>query len=360
MSDPGWMQTALVQARLALGNTAPNPAVGAVIVRDGVMLGQGYTEPVGGPHAETQALAAAAALGHDVRGATLYVTLEPCCHHGRTPPCTDAILAAGIGRVVVGVVDPFPAVSGRGITQLRDAGVDVEVGVLAEACAELVVGFTRVVTGGLPEVGAKAAITLDGRIATASGESKWITGEAARAHGHSLRATHDAILVGIETALADDPRLTCRTADGRDPVPVVLDSRLRLPADARLLAGSCRALVFCAEDAPARELDADVVRVPRLDGGLDLVAVLSELGRRGHHRVLVEGGGRVHRSFVDRDLVDHFYLYLAPTLVPGGRPWLAGPALQKLADAPRYAAPSVTPLGDDILLHVRARAAAVG
>ncbi len=238
---------------------------------------------------------------------------------------------------------------------LRDAGIEVELGVRAEVCGQLVLGFQRVVcAGGLPEVTCKAAISADGRIATASGESQWITGVAARAHGHRLRAGHDAILVGIETVLADDPRLTCRAPGGQDPVPVVLDSRFRLPAAARLLRGKRRPMVMVGEQAPSRDVGADMVRVGTGAGGLDLVEALRVLGERGMHRVLVEGGGRVHRSLLDAGLVDTVYLYVAPLLVPGGRPWVGGPPIEGLAEATRLGRPEMQRLGDDVLLVFRA------
>lgn len=353
MTDEAAMALAVEAGRRALGRTAPNPPVGAVLVRGGEVIGEGWTRPPGGAHAEVVALADARDRGHDPRGATMVVTLEPCCHHGRTPPCTDAILEAGVSRVVVGVVDPYPPMRGRSLAQLEAAGVEVKLGPAARACTELMLGFLRVHEGGLPEVGLKVATTLDGRLATASGESRWITGEAARRHGHVLRDRHDALLVGIGTALADDPELTCRVEGGRDPVPVVLDTNLRLPADARLLHGSRRAVVVCAEDAPDRELQADLVRVPRGPGGLDVVAALRALGARGLHRILVEGGADVHRSLLDAGVVDHVYAYVAGTVVPGGRSWTGGPPLAALGDAPRFGAPEVTPLGDDVLLHYR-------
>lgn len=353
MNDAAAMDLALEEGRRALGTTAPNPPVGAVLVARGEVIGRGYTRPPGGDHAEVAALEDARARGHDPRGAVLYVTLEPCCHWGRTPPCTDALLAAGVSRVVVGVVDPYPAMQGASLELLRRAGVEVSLGVRAEACRAHMKGFLRVYEGGLPEVSLKAAVSLDGHLATATGESRWITGEAARRHGHVLRHQHDALLVGRGTAQADDPRLTCRLPEGAHPVPVVLDSELVLDAGAALLHGPRRAVVCCAEDAPERELAAEVVRVPRGAGGLDLRAVLRALGERGLHRVLVEGGGQVHRSFLDAGLVDHVYVYVAGTLLPGGRSWVAGPPVDALASAPRLGRPEVEPLGDDVLLHYR-------
>lgn len=353
--DAGFMGLALEQARRALGRTAPNPSVGAIVVRDGVVLGQGHTQPVGGPHAEVEAIRDAESHGHDLSGATLYVTLEPCCHWGRTPPCTDLIIRSGLRRVVVGVVDPYPPMQGKGLARLRAAGIEVVQGVRSEEAAGVVRGFTRTITQGLPEVTAKVAASLDGRIATAAGESQWITGEAARTDGHRLRATHDAILVGIGTVLADDPRLTCRLPDGKDPVPVVLDTHLRIPLEARLLTAGAPPVVVCAEDAPVRRIPADVIRVPRLAaGGLDPEVALRRLAERGLHRILVEGGGRIHRSLFDAGRVDTLHLYLAGVLIPGGRSWLGGEALEHLAEAPRLPGPpEVRTLGADVCLTWR-------
>jgi len=344
------MDRAVELARQGLGTTAPNPAVGAVIVAGHTVLGEGYTRPVGGPHAEVVALRQAAEAGHDVRGATMYVTLEPCCHHGRTPPCSDAIVEAGLARVVVGVVDPYPPMRGNSLAQLGEAGIEVSLGVRAEQCAGLVRGFTRAVIAGLPEVTCKIAASVDGHIATHAGESKWITGEPARLHGHRLRAEHDAILVGAGTVRADDPRLTLRGLPGSDPVPVVLDTGLRLPDDAAVLAHPRGAVIVCAEDAPERDLPATVVQVPRGPGGVDIRAALAALVDRGLHRVLVEGGATVHRSLLDARFVDTLHVYLAGVLIPGGLPWLGGPPLEGLADARRLGRPDVTPVGDDLRL----------
>lgn len=354
-ADQHFMGLALEQARQALGRTAPNPSVGAVIVRDGQVLGVGRTQPVGGPHAEVEAVRNAHERGHDdLSGATMYVTLEPCCHWGRTPPCTDTILREGLGRVVVGVVDPYPPMQGKGLSRLRGAGVQVELGVREDEAADVVRGFTRTLTKGLPEVTCKVATTLDGHIATAKGESRWITGPEAREDGHRLRASHDAILVGVGTALADDPRLTCRVEGGADPVPVVLDTDLRLPLSARLLDAGAPAVIICAEDAPARVLPADIVRVPRGPGGVDVLAALRAIAGRGLHRILVEGGGQVHRSLLDGGFVDTLHVYLAGTLVPGGIPWLGGPALDRLDGALRLGSPAdIRRLGDDVRLTWR-------
>ncbi|MEQ1501700.1 MAG: bifunctional diaminohydroxyphosphoribosylaminopyrimidine deaminase/5-amino-6-(5-phosphoribosylamino)uracil reductase RibD [Myxococcota bacterium] len=361
-SDRAYLQRALGLAGIALGNTAPNPPVGAVIVRDDQVIGEGWTQPAGSDHAEVVALAHCAASGHDPRGATLYVTLEPCCHHGRTPPCTSAILAAGIRRVVIGVLDPFPAMRGRSVALLREAGVEVVLGVEEEACARRILGFARAVGYGLPEVTLKAAVSADGRIATARGESKWITSPLAREAGHQLRARHDAVMVGIGTVLADDPQLTTRLPDGAvrgrsgpaDAVPVVLDSSLRIPASAKLFGSSRRAVVVCAEDAPARDLPGDVVRVRRgPDGRLDPEAALRALVARGLHRVLVEGGGLVHRAMLDRGLVDTLELFVAPVLVPGGRSFVGGPPIDALSAAVSMQVTELERVGPDV--HVAFR-----
>jgi diaminohydroxyphosphoribosylaminopyrimidine deaminase/5-amino-6-(5-phosphoribosylamino)uracil reductase len=349
--DDAHMGRALALARSGLATTTPNPSVGAVIVKEGQIIGQGHTQPVGGPHAEVVALADAAARGQDLRGATLYVTLEPCCHFGRTGPCTAAILAAGLARVVVAIPDPNPLMQGKGLALLRDAGLTVELGVEAEAASALVVGFSRAITFGLPEVTAKIATSLDGHLATAQGESKWISGEAARAHAHRLRAEHDAILVGIGTVLADDPALTNRSGEGGQPRPVVLDSGLRIPENAAIFGHPRRPVVYCGPDAPERTLAADVVRVGSGPRGLDLEAVLRDLVARHHHRILVEGGAKVHRALFEGRWVDHLVVYLAAVLVPGGRSWLGGPPVDSLSEATRLGAPSVESLGPDLALR---------
>lgn len=352
MTPKMWMHRALELAESALGRTAPNPPVGAVIVRDGVFVSEGHTQPVGGAHAEIVAIRSAKKAKRDVAGCEMYVTLEPCCHVGRTPPCTNAIIESGIKKVIIGTVDPYKAMRGRGIRQLREAGVDVEVGVEQDKALRVIRGFHRACLHGLPEVTCKTAISLDGAIATAEGESQWITGPEARQYGHQLRATHDAILVGVGTVVADNPRLNCRALGGKDPIPVVLDTKLRISESAALFSAGTRPILFCGEDAPYRELDADVVRVPLNDGGtLDITRVLRHLAARGVHRVLVEGGAEVHRTCIDANLVDTLYVFVAGTVIPGGRRWLAGPALQHLEKAPRFGPPKVMTVGDDVMLQ---------
>ncbi len=346
MTDWRFMGQALEVARRAAGRTSPNPMVGAVVVRDGQVIAEGWTQPPGQDHAEPHALAK---LGGRADGATMYVTLEPCCHYGRTPPCTDAIVRSGVARVVIGIVDPFPLVSGRGIEALRAAGITVDVGVREDECRRLNRGFLRAVADGLPEITLKAAISLDGRIASEAGESRWITGPAARAAGHALRDSHDAVLVGVGTVLADDCGLDTRIPGGRNAVPVVLDSRLRTPPTARVLTAGRRAIVICAEDAPPNDLVADVVRVPRGPDGVDLRAALRAVVARGHHHVLVEGGATVHRALLDAGLADRLELFLNGRVLAGGPGMVAGPGFG-LAAAPAFRFVRSAPVGDD--LHV--------
>lgn len=349
MSDADWMLRCLELARQGEGTVAPNPMVGAVVVRDGEVLAEGYHVAPGLDHAEPAALRK---LDFSAPGATMYVNLEPCCHHGRTPPCTDAILRAGIRRVVVGMVDPFPQVAGEGIRLLREAGVEVTVGVEEEACRALNAGYLSSLNLGRPRVWLKAGVTLDGRIADGWGASRWITSDAARARAHQLRARCDAVMVGSGTLLADDPSLNTRLQGGRDALPVVIDSGLRISANAKVLTAGRRPVVFCGPSAPDRpELAADVVRVGLGEGGLDLAAVLGELDRRGVHNLLVEGGGRLARSLLDAGLVDRLVLFVAPKLLAGGPGFIAGPAIP-LADAPEFAVRTLDRVGPDVVIEL--------
>jgi diaminohydroxyphosphoribosylaminopyrimidine deaminase/5-amino-6-(5-phosphoribosylamino)uracil reductase len=364
MSPEAAMRLALAQARRASGRTFPNPAVGAVVLRGGRVLGRGYTRPAGGPHAEVVAIEAArrrhgaAAL----RGAWLAVTLEPCAHVGRTAPCADLVAQVGISRVLVGHIDPHPSVSGRGLRRLRRAGVEIALGVLERECREQHRGFLSVCERGRPFVALKLATSLDGRIATAAGESRWITGERARAAVHALRARVDAILVGSGTARADDPELTARR-DGRvvhTPVRVVVDSQLRTPPTARLFAAGGGAIAVCAAGAPRsrrQALEARGVRVlpvARAAGGLDLRRALSRLAAAGLTEVLVEGGGQIAAALLRRGLVDELHWFVAPRLLGGdGRPALGPLALASLARAPRLRDVSLRRLGEDWVLRGR-------
>lgn len=361
------MTAALGLARRGLGRVWPNPAVGSVLVRpdlDGRIVGRGWTQPGGRPHAETEALARAGAAA---RGATAYVTLEPCAHHGETPPCSEALIAAGVARVVVAAGDPDPRVSGKGISMLEAAGISVSTGVCAAAAQDLNAGFFLRVVENRPLVTLKAATTLDGRIATATGESQWITGEAARRLGHALRARHDAILVGIDTVLADGPTLTCRLPGLEEcsPVRVIADSHLRLPITSRLAetAGEFPTWAVCARGVdPARregltkrgitviETEPDGAGRPRVD------AMLAELAKRGITRLLIEGGGQVAAAFLGANRVDGIAWFHAPSVIGGdGLPAVAGLGLSRLADSPGFVRVSRTDAGPDVLEEFQRR-----
>lgn len=322
--DAAFLEMAYGLAAKGRGLTSPNPTVGAVVVRAGRVVGWGYHERAGGPHAEILALGRA---GDRARGATLYVTLEPCVHWGRTPPCIDAVRASGVRRVVVSARDPNPRVDGRGIARLRRSGIEVSAGLFAERHAKLNAFHTKFITRHIPWVTLKAALAADGKIAAAGGDSRWITSVAARDEVHLLRGEYDAILVGIGTALRDDPRLTVRHAAwGRRPLRrVVLDSRLRLPLEARLLASPAagRPLIFAGPGADAKKAEslrrkgAEVVAVGETGTGLDLGEILLELGKRDIVSVLIEGGGRVFTSFLSGGLADGICLMISPRLVGG-------------------------------------------
>lgn len=351
------MDLALVHARS--GRPSPNPHVGAVVVKDGELIATGHHERAGTEHAEIIALRAA---GDRAKGATLYVTLEPCNHHGRTPPCTEGIVASKVARVVVGCRDPNPHVEGNGIETLRSAGIDVTLGVREPQCRHSIAPWAKHITTGLPYVSLKLALSLDGRIATRSGASKWVTGPDARAKVHLLRSRHDAIAIGIGTALADDPRLTVRDAPGTSPMRVVFDTKLRLQASSRLAqtAREVPTLVLCGADAahePEEELTAlgvEVVRAPlATEGRLDAVLALRYLAQRGVVSLMVEGGAELAGSFLAARLADELHAFIAPILLgPRGRPgavdW-AGPDTPQ--QAPRIAAPQWELVGEDAYVH---------
>lgn len=355
------MDLALAEARH--GRPAPNPHVGAVVVSAGQVVGVGHHARAGEAHAEVNAIRAA---GEHARGATLYCTLEPCNHHGRTAPCTDAILAAGITRVVVGCADPARHGRTSGAARLRDAGVEVVLGVREGEAREAIEDFACLVTKKRPLVVLKAAVTLDGRIATRTGDSKWITGEDARREAHRLRDRADAVMVGIGTVLADDPRLDVRMVEGRDPIRVVLDTHLRTPPEARLIAHASTRPTWLVHgpDAPPARRDAlardgvELIEAPLEEGALDLGWVLTELGRRDVMRLLVEGGGRVHGALLDRGLADRAEIFVAPLVLgdPGARP------LAEMRDPPMHIASAfrlddlqIVQLGRDVLFrgHLR-------
>src|SRR5216683_703382 len=352
-SDLQAMRAALALARRGLGRVWPNPAVGCVILNEDKVVGRGWTQPGGRPHAETEALARAGAAAH---GATAYVTLEPCCHWGRTPPCADALIAAGLSRVVVALEDPDPRVAGGGVARLRAAGIAVAAGLGAAEAAEINAGFFR-------------RVRLDGRIATASGESRWITGAPARERAHLLRATHDAILVGTDTVIADDPQLTCRLPglDAHSPVRVVIDRQLRIPLDARVFAEARQVpswvVTLASTDQARRKAlsDAGVVVIaaePDPAGHIDLGRALTLCGERGLTRLLVEGGGRLAAALLRGGLVDRLVWLHAPLLLGGdGVPAVAELGLDALADAPGFERLASETVGEDVLTIFRARRA---
>jgi diaminohydroxyphosphoribosylaminopyrimidine deaminase/5-amino-6-(5-phosphoribosylamino)uracil reductase len=351
VSADRWMARCLELAERARGRTAPNPMVGALIVSGEEVLAEGWHHAAGQPHAEIEALRAA---GERARGCTMVVNLEPCCHYGRTPPCTEAIIAAGITRVIVGMEDPDPRMQGRAIQLLRDVGIEVELGVLGEECRRLNRAYLIAKEQSRPMIVLKAALSLDGRIASAEGESQWITGEPARQAGHGLRDVHDAVLVGSGTLIADNPSLSTRVEGGRNARPVLLDTELRCAPDARVLSAGLRPLIYCAVDAPQRDLDADIVRVERSDAGLELSAVLSDLVSQGILSVLVEGGGRVHHSLLSRGWVDQVHLFIAPMVLAEGPGWVRGTPFP-LRGAPRLQVQEVSSVGEDIHLVLEPR-----
>jgi len=338
------MEMALELAESGFGRAAPNPLVGALLVKGGRIVGSGYHRAFGEAHAEVVAIEAA---GQKAKGAALYVNLEPCRHHGKTPPCTDAIVAAGIKKVVYGTRDKHPAARG-GLEVLVGKGIEIEGPVLEKRCAEINAPFFKHVATGRPLVLAKWAMTIDGKVATSTGESRWISSDASRRLVHIWRGRSGAVLVGIGTALADDPFLNCREAGMPSPVKVILDAECRLPPEARLFEpdleepGQVRVLVYASENAPAdrvealRERGAEVVQVASARGLVSLSAALEDLGRRGVNLVLVEGGSEVLGSFFDAGFIDHVLVFVSPKLVGGraAKSALGGEGLARMLDAP--------------------------
>ncbi len=352
------MRQALDLAAKAIGRTSPNPLVGAVVVQNGSIVGTGYHAAAGQPHAEAIALREA---GERARGATLYVTLEPCDHRGQTPPCTEAVLESGVTRVVAAVEDPDPRVAGRGIGRLRESGLRVEVGLLEEEARRLNAAYFKHRKTGLPLVTLKWAMSLDGRTATRNGSSRWITSEEARREAHRLRATHDAVLIGIGTALRDDPELTCRLPDGRDPIRVVVDSSLRLPPTARLLRTGPPGRVIVASiasvDAVRKasliEAGAELLLCEPAEGRVSLRDLLGHLARRGVLSVLVEGGATVHAAFLEAGLADRVSAFVAPIVVGGAEAAgsVAGKGVTDMAQALRLRQVKTRTVGPDIWIE---------
>ncbi|WP_028536966.1 bifunctional diaminohydroxyphosphoribosylaminopyrimidine deaminase/5-amino-6-(5-phosphoribosylamino)uracil reductase RibD [Paludibacterium yongneupense] len=359
-NDFHYMQRALRLAAGASVRAAPNPGVGCVLVRDGRILGEGATLEAGSDHAEIQALKAAVAAGEDVAGATAYVTLEPCSHHGRTPPCADALIRHGIARVVAALRDPFPAVAGQGLERLRAAGVEVSCGVLESEAREVQRGFLSRIERGRPWVTLKAAASLDGATALRNGASQWITGPDARRDVHRLRARCDAILTGSGTVLADDPQLTVRdTPVARQPLRIVLDSGLRTSADSRIYQGGNTLLVSCLDDEerlrPYRAGGGETLCLPSaVDGRVDLAALLAALGARGVNQLMVEAGAVLSGALLGAGLVDELILYLAPSFLgASARGLFAWPELCSLDARIRFDIAETRKVGADLRLTLR-------
>jgi diaminohydroxyphosphoribosylaminopyrimidine deaminase/5-amino-6-(5-phosphoribosylamino)uracil reductase len=350
------MRQAVALARRGVGKTSPNPAVGCVIVRDGAVVGRGWHKKAGTPHAEVHALNDAGALA---AGADVYVTLEPCAHFGKTPPCARALIAAGVARVYVGMVDPNPLVAGAGIGMLREAGIEVETGLLEELCRGLNRPFVKWIQTRLPYVILKSALTLDGKTATASGDSKWITSDRARREVHRLRGRVDAIMVGVGTVLKDDPQLTCRVPGGKDPLRVVVDSTLRIPLHAALFGAHSAAgtlVATCSRDADRigalSSRGAEILNCKESEGRVDLADLFGQLGERGIQSILLEGGSHLAGAALRAGLIDHCMIFLAPKLVGGaGLGLFSGDGVAMMGDAIRLEGMTVKRVGVDLLVE---------
>jgi len=360
MPEKEFMRRAIALAAKGEGKTRPNPLVGAVVVKDGRIIGEGYHTKYGSLHAEREALADCIAKGNDPKGADMYVTLEPCCHTGKQPPCTQALAESGIARVFVGSSDPNPLVSGKGNEFLKKHGIEVESGFLKSECDSLNPIFFHYITTGTPYVALKYAMTADGKIATSTGASKWITGPEARRHAHSLRNRYASILVGINTVLKDNPMLNCRLEGGVNPLRIVLDSSLRIPLDSALVqtAREIPLLLVCgSRDLSKAEqlerLGAEVLPLPGFDGRPDIKALVAELGRRGIDSLLIEGGSQVHYSALKAGIVNHVYSYVAPKIFGGEQALgpVSGAGAQAVSDAFPLVISKTQMLGADILIE---------
>jgi diaminohydroxyphosphoribosylaminopyrimidine deaminase/5-amino-6-(5-phosphoribosylamino)uracil reductase len=356
--DIAFMKKAITLARKGLGRTSPNPMVGAVVVRNGIVVGRGFHQKAGGPHAERIALAQA---GGKARGATLYVNLEPCNHFGRTPPCTQAIFESGIKKVVFGMTDPNPTVKGGGAAWLRSQGIDVVRGVLEEDCRRLNEVYAKWITTGLPYVILKAATSLDGRIATRTGDSKWISNEHSRLLVHRLRNQVDGVLVGIGTVIKDDPLLTVRLPRGKikDPLRIVIDPRLRISQKARILTSSGKTLIISGARVPIRKRKGletkgvEILSLPARDGHISIKELLTHLGRRGITSLLIEGGAEVYSAFLNEQQVDKLVIFMAPCLIGGRKAvgMIGGTGVAKISEAFRLKEMKVKSLAGDILVE---------
>lgn len=361
-ADEAAMRQALQLAEQAIGLSDPNPRVGCVILApDGRLLGAGHTQAAGQAHAEIMALRDAQARGEDVRGATAYVTLEPCAHHGRTPPCCDALIAAGLGRVVAALGDPNPQVAGQGMARLQAAGIRTGLGLLAVPARELNIGFFSRMLRARPFVRMKIAASLDGRTALPDGRSQWITAESARRDGHAWRRRAGALLTGIGTVREDDPRLDVRLVPTQhQPLRVIVDSRLETPPGARILQPPGQVLIYAAQDSAERATalratGAEIVLLPDPSGKVDLAALMHDLGGRGINELHVEAGHKLNGSLLRAGLVDEFLVYLAPKLLGQGREMAAFGPLNSLDEAPQLLWREITPVGEDLRLIARPR-----
>ncbi|MGI6008216.1 MAG: bifunctional diaminohydroxyphosphoribosylaminopyrimidine deaminase/5-amino-6-(5-phosphoribosylamino)uracil reductase RibD [Ruminococcus sp.] len=357
MKAEEYMRRAIALAEKARGFTSPNPMVGAVIVKDGKIIGEGYHERCGELHAERNALAS---CKESAKGAQMYVTLEPCCHYGKTPPCTEAIIEAGIGKVIIGSRDPNPKVAGKGVKILREAGIEVQEDFLRDECDAVNPVFFQYITTGMPYLVLKYAMTADGKIASWTGKSQWITGGEARNHVHQLRHYYRGIMVGIGTVLADDPMLNCRIEGLRSPVRIVCDSSLRIPLDSRLCrsAGEYPLIIACAEEEEYKKkelekMGAEVLCFPDGNGQVDLSKLLKELGRREIDSVLVEGGAVLNSAVVQTGLVRKCCVYIGGKILGGEN--AKGPVGGRGAEEPdkglQLVNPTVTVFGNDVLLE---------
>ncbi|WP_018250234.1 bifunctional diaminohydroxyphosphoribosylaminopyrimidine deaminase/5-amino-6-(5-phosphoribosylamino)uracil reductase RibD [Orenia marismortui] len=357
MTDKDYMQLALDLARQAEGRTTPNPLVGAVIVKGGKIVGQGYHHYAGGPHAEINALREA---GKDAKGAIVYLTLEPCSHYGKTPPCANTLIKAEVKKVVIAMEDPNPKVAGNGIKLLNEAGIETEVGLLKEEAKKLNEVFLKYITTNRPFVILKNAMTLDGRIATKTGDSKWITGKESRALVHRIRDKVDGILVGVGTVLADNPRLTTRLGEGgEDPIRIILDSSLEIPLDAKVINQDSSAQTIIATVKTSnkeKKMRLENLGVEIIEAGerglVDLDILLKKLGEREITSLLVEGGSRVNSSFLEERLVDKIYYFIAPKIIGGldAIPVLGGKGVERIEEGIKLVDKKITQLGDDILI----------
>lgn len=370
MPEEKYMRRAIELAKKGSGHVNPNPLVGAVIVRDGEIIGEGYHECYGQLHAERNAIANAKKRGNSLEGSTIYVTLEPCCHYGKTPPCTEAIIEEKIARVVVGSDDPNPLVSGKGFQMLREKRIEVIPHFLKEECDAMNHVFFHYIRTGTPYVAMKYAMTMDGKIACYTGDSKWVTGEESRAHVQTLRNHYKGIMAGIGTVLADDPMLNCRIEGGRDPIRIIADSHLRIPIDSQLVrtAGQQPLIVACLPDADEekaaqlQEKGVEVLRIPGVTTAditeeqkevISLPVLMKELGARKIDGILLEGGGQLNESALQAGIVDRIYCYIAPKIFGGAQAKtpVEGQGLTRAADAWQFNRIGMQEFGQDILLE---------